>query len=206
MEGNTIQQDRNEEGHPLMKPLLIVLALLLVSFPAASSDYQNRIDNMKVAEGLTRAVHYATIYGEVDWETLNAKEGIKRRVGLCSQRSFILNDVMDIFGISARSYSLGGHVVTLAKIDGIWIVCDPSYDVIVPKSITEIESDPSIVEPYYGKPMPVFGRVNNRPPFRLFMYARMVKGSITEWLLRGYTIGLLVLGSIIFLRQRKEHV
>jgi len=83
-------------------------------------------------------------------EFLNWKKAIERGVGLCSQHAIIVSEILNEKGIQAKMIGLSGHVIATARIrNDKWIILDPDYGVNVPYSISQIENDPSVIEPFY---------------------------------------------------------
>lgn len=103
------------------------------------------------------------------------RKAIERGVGLCSQQAIVLAQILKWNGVKSKIIALGGHVVTMAQVDearDIWWVLDPDYGVVIEHDIGDIESDPSIIRPYYSaagyKPstiarlIDIYGEENNR--------------------------------------------
>jgi hypothetical protein len=84
------------------------------------------------------------------YEFRNYKKAIERGVGICSQPSIALKDLLNENGIDAEIYDLAGHVVVPVKFkDGTGCVLDPDYGRYVPYDIEAIEANPELVrEPY----------------------------------------------------------
>lgn len=82
----------------------------------------------------------------------NYKKAIERGVGLCSQHSIIISQILEQNGIASRLVALSGHVVAMAQVEkesDTWWVVDPDFGVVVEHSISEIEKNPEIIRPYY---------------------------------------------------------
>lgn len=145
-----------------MRQLFLVLLLLAgcVTMPHKARE-MDPLDPMKVVAGLTTAVHYHMLHGRVPSETWDTTEALQRGVGLCSQQAIALHGLLKMFGIKGRVMGLNGHVICLAWVDEKWIVCDPDYGVVVPIAIGELEANPALAIPYYGREMPVFDKAGN---------------------------------------------
>ena len=88
------------------------------------------------------------------YEFLDYRRAIERGVGLCSQQSIIVSEILNEKGIKSRILGLSGHTVATAQVDdkhNQWWILDPDYGVIIPHSIDEIEKKPEIIAPYYRK-------------------------------------------------------
>lgn len=85
---------------------------------------------------------------------MNYKKAIERGVGLCSQKSYILNDILTNNNISSYVIDMDGHVVLTALVDpktNVWWVFDPDYGVVIQHNIGYIEKNPKIIRDYYSK-------------------------------------------------------
>ena len=72
---------------------------------------------------------------------------------MCFQHAIIEAEVLKEKGIQSRMIVLSGHVVVHAEISekkNEWWVLDPDYGVTIPYSISHIEANPQIIEPYYA--------------------------------------------------------
>lgn len=88
-------------------------------------------------------------YGKYEFRTY--KKAIERGVGICSQPSIALKDLLNENGIAADLWDIAGHVVVRATFsDGSAYILDPDYGQYVPYDIPEIEKDPELVRPYYA--------------------------------------------------------
>lgn len=88
------------------------------------------------------------------YEYSHYKKAIKRGVGLCSQHAIIVSEILKDRGMQSKIVGLDGHVVATTTIDREkkqWWILDPDHGVIIPYSIDKIESDPSIITPYYSQ-------------------------------------------------------
>lgn len=94
-------------------------------------------------------------------ETWDTAEALQRGVGLCSQQAIALHGLLKMFGIQSRVLGLNGHVVCIVLVQDRWIVADPDYGVVVPIAIEELEKNPMLAVPYYGREMPVFDKAGN---------------------------------------------
>lgn len=85
-----------------------------------------------------------------NYEFSNYSKAIERGVGLCSQQSIILSELLLRKKIPSKIIGLDGHVVVSAQLDkDTWWILDPDYGVVIPHNIEEIEADPLLVENYY---------------------------------------------------------
>lgn len=85
------------------------------------------------------------------YEYVNYKKAIERGVGLCSQHAMIVTGILNNNGIDAGMIGLKGHVVLRAKVkNNTWYVVDPSYGIVIPHDISEIEINPELIRPYYA--------------------------------------------------------
>jgi hypothetical protein len=88
-------------------------------------------------------------YGKYEFRTY--KKAIERGVGICSQPSIALKDLLNENGIAADLWDIAGHVVVRATFsDGSGYILDPDYGQYVPFDIPDIERNPEIVRPYYA--------------------------------------------------------
>ncbi len=86
------------------------------------------------------------------YEFCNYKKTIARGVGLCSQSSTALADILNKKGIHANIITWPQHTVTEVEIKpNIWWIADPDYGVIMEHSMKDINTNPSIIESYYLK-------------------------------------------------------
>jgi len=139
-------------------PMLILLTGCTTVQPARLN---NDLDPLQVVSHLTMAVHYHMQHGRVPQETWDTGKALKGQRGLCSQQAIALHGLFDLFGIQSRVRGLDGHVVCAVLVDGKWIVYDPDFGVVVPIDLDEIEADPSLVEPFYGRPLLYFDAKGN---------------------------------------------
>lgn len=144
-----------------MKYLVPLMLLLTGCSTMQPARLNNPPDPLQAATHLTMAVHYHMQHGRVDHETWDTAEALRRGKGLCSQQAIALHGLFDLFGIQSRVRGLDGHVVCAVLVDGKWIVCDPDYGVVVPIAIGELEENPALAIPYYGREMPVFDKAGN---------------------------------------------
>lgn len=144
-----------------MKYLVPLMLLLTGCSTMQPARLNNPPDPLQAATHLTMAVHYHMQHGRVDHETWDTAEALRRGKGLCSQQAIALHGLFDIFGIPAKVRGLDGHVICVALVDGKWIVCDPDFGVVVPIDLDEIEADPAIIEPFYGRSLPYFDAKGN---------------------------------------------
>ena len=80
----------------------------------------------------------------------NYKSIINRGIGDCSQQAIALQDFLRKSGVNAYIFGLDGHVVVYVN-DQKWgeLVLDPDIGVYLPYTKDEIQSNPSLIEPYY---------------------------------------------------------
>ncbi len=84
------------------------------------------------------------------YEFRTYKKIIERGVGICSQPSIALKDLLNENGIEADLWDIAGHVVVRTTFnDGSAYILDPDYGQYAPFDIPEIENDPELVRPYY---------------------------------------------------------
>ena len=86
------------------------------------------------------------------YEFSNYKRAIERGVGLCSQHSIILAEVLEKNGVDAKIIGLSCHVVVMAQVNkdnDTWWILDPDFGVTINKNIDEIEKSPEIIQSYY---------------------------------------------------------
>lgn len=87
------------------------------------------------------------------YEFMDYRRAVERGVGLCSQQSIILSELLKQRGIDTKIVGLNGHVVVTALADNVnqtWWILDPDYGVVIPDSLSEIEKNTDIVKPYYS--------------------------------------------------------
>ena len=88
------------------------------------------------------------------YEFCNYQKALDRAVGLCSQRSIILAEILRRNGVGSRIVGFEGHVVATAQIDkdhDIWWVADPDYGVVIDRDVAEIQKDSEVIKPFYSK-------------------------------------------------------
>jgi hypothetical protein len=84
------------------------------------------------------------------YEFVDYAKAVERGVGLCSQQSLVLADILNANGVPADIVALDGHVVVRAEIsDGRWYVADPDYGIVMPHDIGVIEENVQLVRHYY---------------------------------------------------------
>lgn len=86
------------------------------------------------------------------YEFTNYRRAVERGLGLCSQQSIILSEVLNERGIPARIVTLNGHVVVTAPMDKSlknWWVLDPDHGVSLPFDLQTIEADLDLIDPLY---------------------------------------------------------
>lgn len=88
--------------------------------------------------------------GRKKYEFRNYKKAIERGVGLCSQHSIALKDLLNQNGIKAELWDLTGHVVVEAEFgDGTKYILDPNWGRYIPYSMEKIESNTELVRDYH---------------------------------------------------------
>lgn len=88
------------------------------------------------------------------YEYCDYQKAIERGVGLCSQHSIILSEILKTNNIESKILNLSGHVVLTANIDkknDIWWVFDPDYGVVIKHEIEQIEKKPEKIGQYYSE-------------------------------------------------------
>lgn len=86
------------------------------------------------------------------YEYCDVRKALTRGIGLCSQQSTVLGQMLIKSDIEVKGIQLEGHIVLSAKADpinNIWWILDPDYGVIVPHGLDAIEQQPEIVRSYY---------------------------------------------------------
>lgn len=85
-------------------------------------------------------------------------KAIERGTGMCDQVSTALVTLLRQSDLDARVVQLNGHTVVTAEVDpGVWHVLDADFNVVIPSSIAQIQTDPDMVRPYYKA---AFARIN----------------------------------------------
>lgn len=82
------------------------------------------------------------------YEYVDATRAVRRGIGLCSQQSLALADILRRGGISARIVSLGGHVV-VESANGL--VADPDYGVTMPGDVKSVANSPTLIARTYER-------------------------------------------------------
>lgn len=94
-------------------------------------------------------------YGEIRddyrrYTFVDPRKALERGVGMCGQVSLIVTALLREGGLDARVVQLGGHTVVTAEVaPGAWYVLGSQTGVVIPKSLAEIEQNPSCVRPLY---------------------------------------------------------
>lgn len=86
------------------------------------------------------------------YEFCNHRLAIERGVGLCSQYSLILTDILNERGFETRIAGLSGHVVATVQIDAeedIWWTIDGDNGFVFEYPIEVIEKNPEIIREYF---------------------------------------------------------
>lgn len=84
------------------------------------------------------------------YEFVDYHKALERGIGMCSQYSSILVQILKEKGCDARIVGLGRHVVSTVQLqNGNWWVVDANYNVVIPFSLVYIEKNPNIVKSYY---------------------------------------------------------
>ncbi len=77
-------------------------------------------------------------------------KAIERGIGMCDQVSATLTALLRQRHVDARVVQLNGHTVVTAEVDpGVWHVLDADFNVVIPRSIAQIQADPEIVRTSY---------------------------------------------------------
>jgi hypothetical protein len=77
-------------------------------------------------------------------------KAIERGAGMCDQVSSALTALLRQRDFDARVVQLNGHTVVTVEVDpGVWHVLDADFNVVIPRSIAQIQADPGMVRPYY---------------------------------------------------------
>ena len=77
-------------------------------------------------------------------------KAIERGAGMCDQVSYALTTLLRQREVDARVVQLNGHTVVTAEVDpGVWHVLDADFNVVIPRSIAQIQSEPETIRPYY---------------------------------------------------------
>jgi hypothetical protein len=88
------------------------------------------------------------------FEFMDYHRAIERGVGMCSEHSIILSEVLNEKGIKTKMIGLSGHVGISAQVDektDEWWVLDGLYGVVIPFSLDKIQKNPDIIGPYYSE-------------------------------------------------------
>ncbi len=86
------------------------------------------------------------------YELMDGRAALARGVGVCSQQSIVLQQVLAAEGIPASIVGLDGHVVVTAQLDDAqqhWWILDPLNGVVIPYDLMAIEQNPKLVLEYY---------------------------------------------------------
>jgi hypothetical protein len=85
------------------------------------------------------------------YEYTDFRRGLRRGVGICSQYSLILFDILKRQGVPRRIWLLKEHtVVTVRSRSGSEYVLDPFYGVVVPGSLERARKDPARLTALYA--------------------------------------------------------
>ena len=87
------------------------------------------------------------------YEFCNYQKALDRAIGLCSQRSIILAEILRRNGVGSAIVGFAGHVVVTAQIDtdhDKWWVADPDHGVVINRDTAEIQRDPEVIKPFYS--------------------------------------------------------
>jgi hypothetical protein len=76
------------------------------------------------------------------------KKSIARGIGICGDASMVMSSILDENNIPNNIISFPGHVVTVTKDYPKWVF-DPDFGVVLPFSLKQITSTPSIIFPFY---------------------------------------------------------
>jgi hypothetical protein len=96
------------------------------------------------------------------YERRNYRTILAKGVGICSQASLAIADYLGRQGLPARIASLDGHVVAATEANGQPYLLDADFDVVLPMSLHQAESDAAHVAEAYvrrGYAQPVADRL-----------------------------------------------
>jgi hypothetical protein len=81
------------------------------------------------------------------YEFMDYRRAVARGVGLCSQYSLIISQVLEDKGIPVKIINFDGHVVATAQADphtDEWWILDADYGVVTPHDIRAVERNPGL--------------------------------------------------------------
>jgi hypothetical protein len=87
------------------------------------------------------------------YEFMDYRKAVERGIGLCSQYSLIIAQVLKKRRIPAKIILLDGHVVATAQADPAsdqWWILDADYGVVVPHDVRAIARNPALALPNYA--------------------------------------------------------
>ncbi len=84
------------------------------------------------------------------WEIFDYRKAVERGVGLCSQQSIIILQVLADKGIPAKMLGLSNHRIITAEVEpGQWWILDPDFGVVIESDLATVELDSNIVRDAY---------------------------------------------------------
>lgn len=114
------------------------------------------------------------------YQTLDWRFGLKRGLGLCSQHAMVLVSILRDAEIPSGIQQLDGHVVAWVEVEGQQLIADADYGVVLPYSMGEIESNPTVVAALYAQSARELA--DNTLPDRLTqIYDRQGNSSLARW-------------------------
>lgn len=86
------------------------------------------------------------------WEFFDYRKAVERGVGLCSQQSIILLQVLARNGIPAKMLGLSNHRILTAEVEpGQWWILDPDFGVVIEADLEAVEENPGLARIAYEK-------------------------------------------------------
>ncbi|MBU4193003.1 MAG: hypothetical protein KKD85_11905 [Proteobacteria bacterium] len=82
------------------------------------------------------------------WEFVDADKAIERGVGLCSQQSIILSELLHKNGLDANILVMDGHVM-VALTQGRHMILDPDYGVVIEGTLDDARNNLDLVRSKY---------------------------------------------------------
>ncbi|MER9457485.1 MULTISPECIES: hypothetical protein [unclassified Mesorhizobium] len=86
-----------------------------------------------------------------NYEFVTPRKGLARGYGFCSQVSKIVYSILADQGIEATIYSVPQHTVVVSNGN----ILDSDYGVFVPRSLEDVQREPSIIDTYYAQFAPM---------------------------------------------------
>ncbi|TIS29491.1 hypothetical protein [Mesorhizobium sp.] len=97
-----------------------------------------------------------------NYEFVTPHKALARGYGFCSQVSKVVYSVLADQGIEATIYTVPEHTV----VESNGSILDSDYGVFVPHSLSEVEQDPTMIDPYYaqfGSMLPLLHKAYGQP-------------------------------------------